>query len=184
MYKYLQGLWSHRITRVKVNGKWYKVQNGHWVGAIPPVAPQQSWLQNPIGNAVNAGLGAGKSLEDNVLKRILYGVVMVGSFLLVMTGFAMIGFDLTLGGSKTAKAGLGLTPLGKLSLGKTVAERRRQRPPSDRELMGEYRRGESQGARQAARNEGARVARSRIAKPQNLSPKPKYTGARNDDIPF
>jgi hypothetical protein len=178
MQKYLQGLWSNRVVRVKVNGKWYKVKNGHWVGKGPPDYHGASFLGEVGHYIVHPGQGVGVTagavggVLDKGLMKVLYGVAIFGGFLLIVTGFAMIGLDLTLGKSSTAKTALKLTGAGMLA-GK-VSEKRSLRPPSDKDLMKEYRRGENTGTKQAARREGARVARSRIATPENLRPKPKY----------
>lgn len=190
MWKYLQGLAAGK-RRVKVNGKWYTVQNGHWVGKGPPGYSGQSVLQNPIGAGANALVGGAKGaatgIENSALKRIIYGVVMVGGILLLITGFAMIGLDLTLGRSSTAKKALEIAGVAGLA-GKVQAgskTRRALRAPTDKELSREYRRGENEGTRAEARSQGRKVARSRIAKPENLKPQPKYSGKDDSgSVPF
>lgn len=178
MWTYLQGLMSQQKTRVKINGVWYTVQGGRFVGKQPPNYHGSSYLGElghytiHPGQGIGITAGAAGGLLDKGLMKVLYGVAMFGGFLLVITGFAMIGLDLTLGRSSTAKTALKLTGAGAIA-GK-VSQRRSLRPPTDKELMREYRKGENQGTKQAARREGARVARSRIATPQKLSPEPKY----------
>lgn len=193
MQKYVQGLWSNQTHRVKVNGKWYRVRNGHWVGKGPPGYSGTSYLGEVGHYIAHPGQGVAKTANaasgplDSALKRVLYGVVMVGGFLLVITGMAMIGLDLTLGRSSTAKKALEIAGVAGLA-GKVQAgsqARRALRAPTDKELMREHRKGENQGTRVAARREGARVARSRIAKPENLKPQPKYSGKDDSgSVPF
>jgi hypothetical protein len=189
MWKYLLQLGSNRTTRVKVNGKWYRIRNGHWVGKGPPNYHGASYLGELAHYAIHPGqgvtvtAGAVGGIADSALKRVLYAVVMVGGFLLVLTGMAMIGLDLTLGRNATARKVVSAAGLGGIAAARM--NRRAERPPSDKEQMSAYRRGERQGTLQGARREGARVARSRIATPQNLKPKPKYSGKEDSgNVPF
>lgn len=189
MQKYLEGLWSHRKTRVKIDGAWYTVQNGRFVGKQPPNYHGASFLGelghyaiHPLQGAQVTANAAGGLLDKGIMK-VLFGVAIFGGFLLVIAGMAMIGLDLTLGKSPAAKTALKLT--GAAGLAGSVSKRRALRPPSDKELMAEHRKGENQGTRQAARQEGRRVARSRIAKPENLKPQPKYTGKEDfGNVPY
>lgn len=180
-------------VEVKVDGKWYKAKNGHWVGAGPPV-PHGASLLGELGHyAIHPGAGVQKTVSaakgplDSALMRVIYAVVMVGGFLLLITGFAMIGLDLTLGKSSTAKKALEIAGVaglaGKVNAGSQA--RRALRAPTDKELKREYRRGENQGTRAEARSQGRKVARSRIAKPENLKPQPKYSGKDDSgSVPF
>lgn len=185
----IPGYTALKTVRVKIDGVWYKVRGGKFVGKQPPPIHGASFLGELGHYAIHplAGVqktaGAAGGVLDKGLMKVLYGVVMVGGFLLVITGFAMIGLDLTIGRSSTAKTALKLT--GAAGLAGKLSTRRALRPPSDKELMREHRKGENQGTRAAARSEGRRIARSRIAKPENLKPQPKYTGKDDSgSVPF
>jgi hypothetical protein len=181
------------VQRVKVDGKWYRVKDGHWVGKGPPGYHGASFLGEVGHYAIHPLAGAQKTVSaakgplDSALMRVIYAVVMVGGFLLLITGFAMIGLDLTLGRSSTAKKALEIAGVAGLAGKVRAGSQARQalRAPTDKELNREYRKGENQGTRAAARREGARVARSRIAKPENLKPQPKYSGKDDSgSVPF
>lgn len=117
----LPGYSSLKTVRVKIDGVWYKVRGGKFIGKQPPPIHGASFLGelghytiHPL-QGVQVTAGAAGGLLDKGLMKVLYGVAIFGGFLLVVTGFAMIGLDLTLGRSTTARKALEVTGVGALA---------------------------------------------------------------------